>query len=109
MPAVASLAAAVAAWHQRGFSSGSTINNQHKASVAMATENVTMIATMTTIKMKGIVAAAAAWWQHGGQCGEIVAVAAALLQLSGGRAAVQQRQPKDVVGLLLGNSKYTII
>ncbi len=63
MPAVASLVAAVAAWHQSGISSGSTINNQLKASAAMATETVMIIAMMMTIKTKAMAAAVAAWRQ----------------------------------------------
>ncbi len=108
MPAAASLAVAVAAWHQRGISSGSTINNQLKASVATATEAATMIAMTTTIKTKPTGMAAAAWQQHVGQHGGITAAVAALLQRSSGGAAVRWRQPEDVVGLLVGNSKNTI-
>jgi hypothetical protein len=108
MPAAASLAVAAAAWRQRGVGSGSTINNQLKASAATATETVTMIATMTTIITKATERAAAAWQQRGRQHGGIAAAAAALLQRSGGSAAVRWRRPEDMVGLLVGNSKNTI-
>jgi hypothetical protein len=109
--AVASLAVAAAAWHQRGISGGSTIINQLKVLVDTAMETATMIATTTTIKKKvavGARAAAAAWQQRSRQHGGIAAAAAALLQRSGGSAAVWRRQQEDVVGLLVGNSKNTI-
>ncbi len=108
-PTAASLAAAAAAWRQHGISGGSTINNQLKASAATATETATMIATTMTIKTKAMAAVAAAWRQRGGQHCGIAAVAAALLQRSGGSAVVRRRRPKDVVGLLLGNIKNTIL
>jgi hypothetical protein len=39
------LAAAAAAWHQRGVGGGGTINNQLKALAAMASETVMITAT----------------------------------------------------------------
>jgi hypothetical protein len=81
MLAVASLAVAAAAWHQRGISGCSTINNQVKEWAVTAAETATMIATMMMIKMKATAAAAAAAWQwHGRQRGRIAAVGADLLQ-----------------------------
>jgi hypothetical protein len=49
-----------------------TVNNQLKAAMAMATETATMTGTRITMRMKAMVAAAvaaltvAALWQHGG-------------------------------------------
>jgi hypothetical protein len=51
-PAAASLAAAAAAWHQRGISDGSTINNQLKALAATAMEMAMIIAMTTMIKRR---------------------------------------------------------
>ncbi len=102
------MAAAAAAWRQRGVSGSSTINNQLKASAAMGMDMAMMIATATTIEAKVTAAVAAAWRQHGRQHGGITAAAAALLQRGSGSAVVQQWRPKDVVGLPVGNSKNII-
>ncbi len=71
-------------------------------------EMATMIATTTKIKTKAMAVAPAAWQQRGGQHGGIAAAVAALLQRSGGSAAVRRWRPEDVVGLQLGKSKNTI-
>jgi hypothetical protein len=65
-PAASSLAAAAAAWGQRGVGGGGTINNQLKASAATASETAMMTAITTMIKTKATAVAAAAWRQRGG-------------------------------------------
>ncbi len=80
----------------------------NQPNVLQQTEAATMIATAMTIKTKATAAVAAASQQRGGQRGGIAAAAAALLQRSSSSKVVQRWWPKDVVGLLLGNSKNTI-
>jgi hypothetical protein len=56
-----SLAAAGAAWRQRGIGGGGTINNQLKLLAPTASETATMTATTKMIKTKATAAAVAAW------------------------------------------------
>ncbi len=83
------MAAAVAAWHQRGIGSGGTINNQLKALAATASEMATMTAITKTIKTK-VAAAAAAWQQRGG--GGISSAAAAEAKAAAGATARRRRR-----------------